>query len=288
MIERVTAILERLGVLRGPLDPLDLSLMARFAGNTTVIVFTGREAFHVVKLGSWRPLGEEFALLARVHAALPGYVAPPLALEEIEGMDVMVVQGIPHRPLVGMPQGGEAGKCALALAGFLAEAQAAFAETGRDVPAEVRAAAARVAPRLPAGALQAWLDAHAGSLQSLTASTQHGDLSLTNIGLASNGVVVFDWEDFGHVHVAGFDLATLLLSTHEFDVDALERALARPRSFAARLMRAAGPRLGLDGERLMALLPAYLASFIDLKTRQGYAPYVQELALGALRASLAR
>lgn len=288
MIERVTAVLERLGVLRGPLDPLGLSLMARFAGNTTVIVFTGREGFHVVKLGSWRPLDEEFALLARVHAALPGYVAPPLALERIEGMDVMVVQGIPHRPLVGMPQGREAAKCALALADFLADAQAAFAETARDLEPELRAAAARVAPRLPDGLLLAWFDAQAHRLRTLAACAQHGDLSLTNIGVAAQGVVVFDWEDFGHVHVAGFDLATLLLSTHEFDVAALGRALARPRSFAAQLMRAAGPRLDLDGPRLMALLPAYLASFIDLKTRQGYAPYVQELALQALRASLGR
>ena len=41
---------------------------------------------------------------------------------------------------------------------------------------------------------------------------QHGDFVLNNIGISSNGLVLFDWEDFGRILLPGIDIYSLLIS----------------------------------------------------------------------------
>jgi hypothetical protein len=286
MIELVVAALGELGLVPAGADPLRLPVLARFAGNTTVIVFLEGGRMAVAKLGTLRGLEGEHRTLQQVHAALPRYTPAPLGLSRPEGIDILVVSGIAHEPLIGEPQGRAGQELAQHLGAFLASAQAAFALPGFDALPAAHAAVRSISDRVPDWPLLEWLDRHASILHELGGSSQHGDLSTTNIGLTADGIVVFDWEDFGQVQLAGFDLATLLLSQHRFDVANLRQALDTPSTFAARLFDAAAPALNLNRQRFFGLLPGYLACFVDLKTRQGYGEYVQNLALYALRASL--
>ena len=61
-----------------------------------------------------------------------------------------------------------------------------------------------------------------GKLAALKPVPQHSDLSMNNIGLCKNGVIVFDWEDYGNVVLPGFDFLTLVLSGLKFSAEAVE------------------------------------------------------------------
>ncbi|MCF6216338.1 MAG: aminoglycoside phosphotransferase family protein [Emcibacter sp.] len=54
-------------------------------------------------------------------------------------------------------------------------------------------------------------------LRKLPAIPQHGDLAINNIGKTDNGLVIFDWEDYGYVTIPGFDLCVLLVSGCQFN-----------------------------------------------------------------------
>lgn len=54
------------------------------------------------------------------------------------------------------------------------------------------------------------------ALKTLVPLPQHGDLVLNNLGLRPDReLVVFDWEDYGAVHLPGLDLFTLEDSIHQ-------------------------------------------------------------------------
>jgi len=111
---------------------------------------------------------------------------------------------------------------------------------------------------------------------------QHGDLAVTNIAIAGDEVVFFDWEDFGLVDVLGFDLAVAVLSLNDFDAVRLRARLAAPTADAA-LIRRGCARLNLSTSLFLELLPVYLSLFAKVKRTWGYDPAVSARAVAALR-----
>ena len=112
-----------------------------------------------------------------------------------------------------------------------------------------------------------YLDAElAARVRDLPNLPQHGDFVVNNLGLGAAGLVVFDWEDFGHLNLPGLDLYTLLMSV----------GWRLPGSPTPALMRHLAPWLdsacavlGLDRVEFDALVPLYLLSFRYLKRKYG-------------------
>ena len=72
---------------------------------------------------------------------------------------------------------------------------------------------------------QAYWKYIASDVAALPRIHQHGDLTVNNIGIADGKLTVFDWEDFSLVDLPGFDLAVLLLSMNDFNMQRLSDRL---------------------------------------------------------------
>lgn len=117
-----------------------------------------------------------------------------------------------------------------------------------------------------------------GSLMNLALELpdmpQHGDFVLNNIARRkTDGVVIFDWEDFGASAMPGLDLFTLELSLADDPARLLEMRRA---DFAAlrRLKSQSCRALGLALADYHALTPIYALVFRYLK--RNYGPWVRE------------
>ena len=103
--------------------------------------------------------------------------------------------------------------------------------------------------------------------------SQHGDFVMRNLGIrrSTGGVVVFDWEDFGRVTLAGMDVATFLASSVHFDSKKILAILSRKdATVAGDLYVAAMKILGIDLALTKLLFPIYMVHFLDLKINLKY------------------
>ncbi len=110
-------------------------------------------------------------------------------------------------------------------------------------------------------------------LEARRAVPQHCDFTYVNLGTDDNGILrVFDWEDFGSIRYAGFDLATFVFS-HLLHGDALPSLISSPASFANRIRAEFGEealdRLGFTVEQFTEVFPGHLALFMGLKREFG-------------------
>jgi hypothetical protein len=95
---------------------------------------------------------------------------------------------------------------------------------------------------------------------ALTPRAQHGDLWLGNLGMTAGGLWVFDWEDYGRLHLPGLDLHTLLASAPAPRSPAQARVR---RAFHLDTLKA----MGLDAQAFERLRPLYRQAFQWLKLR---------------------
>ena len=105
---------------------------------------------------------------------------------------------------------------------------------------------------------------------------QHGDFSINNLGRYRGRLIVFDWEDYGAVDMAGFDICVLALSTIRMDPAHVAeiRAVARPKNKPWAIAKPACDAIGLAYVDFRRLLPLYLLLFRFLK--RNYATGVRE------------
>lgn len=192
-------------------------------------------------------------------------IAPPL--------EVLVSRAVEFRPINGRGIHGARDRRALT-----SELEALFRamRDGGAHPARLSDSHAWFAP------FRAYCDAHLRhldteiavstleqSLAQLPEVPQHGDLVLNNLGVRSaHRLVVFDWEDYGAVSLAGLDLFTLETSLG----NDLDRPSTRSGTSGVqevldtdRLCRA----LGLDRGLYERLKPAYALVFRYLKRNYG-------------------
>jgi hypothetical protein len=108
-------------------------------------------------------------------------------------------------------------------------------------------------------------------LASTRSYWQHGDLVVDNLVFRADGVVLFDWEDFRKVSLAGFDLTTLLVSVAGFDAECLQAirsgGRAGGRSRLACWLPDACRAVGLATDDFWELVPFHLCVFLALKDR---------------------
>ena len=110
-------------------------------------------------------------------------------------------------------------------------------------------------------------------MASKNAFPQHCDFTYVNLGTDADGTLrVFDWEDFGSIRYAGFDLATFVLS-HLFHGDLLHLMTTDPSVFTGKVRADVGDdvlaRLGFTAEQFTQVFPGHLALFMGIKTDFG-------------------
>ncbi len=102
---------------------------------------------------------------------------------------------------------------------------------------------------------------------------QHCDFTYVNLGIDDHDTLrVFDWEDFGAIRYAGFDLATFVFS-HLSHSDALHVMANDPSGFANKVRGDVGDdvlaSLGFTAKQFTQVFPGYLALFMGLKKQFG-------------------
>lgn len=98
---------------------------------------------------------------------------------------------------------------------------------------------------------------------------QHCDFTYVNLGVSRDRTLrVFDWEDFGAIRYAGFDLATFIFS-HWAHGGFLEILTGDPAGFASKVHADIGEgvlgRLGFTAAQFTQVFPGHLALFLGLK-----------------------
>ena len=102
---------------------------------------------------------------------------------------------------------------------------------------------------------------------------QHCDFTYVNLGADGDGTLrVFDWEDFGSIRYAGFDLATFVFS-HLLHGGSLHLMANDPAAFTNKVRAEVGDRalarLGFTAEQFTEVFPGHLALFMGLKKEFG-------------------
>jgi len=281
VIDVVTGVLRELGCIVAGADPhLHIGLTR---GDTLWLdVFDARGGFVHVKTSDAISLGEEARVYHAAFGTYRDFMPQPLGYVVRDGWEIFACEGVAHRPLLAHHVlHGRGGM----LAGYLAAARAARrpdAGVGHR-PLLARLEAAYAGSRFDA-ALAPWRTARGRSeLAAIGESPQHGDFVLNNLGLRRQGLVVFDWEDFGKITLPGLDLCTLLVSALGTDRPDAAEALAgcgAPGRRLAPAMRFACDALGLAVDQFQRLVPLHLLAFLQLK--EGYATAVHDRIAGLL------
>lgn len=283
MREAARLALCELGVLHGdePMPPFTL----RMSGNLTFLVYPAGGEFYLVKVGLQNDLRREFEGFSAGHAAFPHGVPRPLALSRHRSFPTLVTMGVPITPLGPLSMRAPERGLQRGLADFFAKASLAFRVDGPVIHSQhIRESF----QHLPAGLQGSWedyLDAIAADVDRLPGVRQHGDFSVSNLGMHEGVLVVVDWEDYGRECLPGYDLALLLLALNEFSA-ARVRANTRDGAVHGWILREGSAGAGIPRALFLRLLPAYLALIVRMKTEAVYGRGLRTRALNALRDAL--
>lgn len=246
----------------------------------------GALALHV-KFGPDVDLAEEADRFAAASAAFPGLAPRFVGYARVDGIDLIASAAIEHArlepdDLLGRIGKDESTRALLAYFAAMHAARTAPTRSSLDARQLVDALRAHFERDPLAPAALPWLDDEiAARLAAVPSLPQHGDFTLNNFGRRPGGLVVFDWEDYGCVRLAGLDLWALLLSMdHDRaqPVPVLLRTNRRLRALAAACCEA----MALALPDFEALIPLYVLTFIHLKRR--YGPFIRQRALDQLAA----
>jgi hypothetical protein len=265
VIDVVTEVLGELGLLpHGRIEGLQVGLTR---GDTLWLdAFVDGPTFVHVKLSDAVSLREEVRVYDAAFGTFGALMPRPFGRVVRGGWDIFVCAGVGHRPLLAhdvLAAGPDVmhdffvaarrgrRRSATANLALLARLEDAYRGTPFDA------------------ALAPWRSEEArAALAGLGEAPQHGDFALNNLGLGHDGLVVFDWEDFGKVALPGLDLCTLLVSALDLDApraaDALLGRCEDGRRFAPTLDRACHA-LELPVPTFRRAVPLYLLAFLQLK-----------------------
>jgi len=254
---------------------------ARLDGNLilAMLVYLKSGSFYVVKVAMQGKLDREYRGLTMAHAAMPRNVARPIGLTSHRSFPVLVSSGVHHKPLASFRRSMEMFENGIT--SFFATSARVFVTRLSTESIDLLDALEHTSMLTPWPDWQTYWNHIASAAAALPRIYQHGDLTVNNIGVAGGELIFFDWEDFAHVDLPGFDLAVLLMSLNDFNV---QRFIARIQhsSLERRLMQDSCAHLGLTTGLFLLLIPAYLSLFARMKGILGYSPEVAGRAITAL------
>jgi hypothetical protein len=283
MREAARRALCEVGVLKDhePFPPFTV----RMSGNLTFLVYPAGSAFYLVKVGLQNDLRREFDGFSAGHAAFPHGVPRPLALSRHRSFATLVTAGIPLTPLGPLSMRAPGRGLRQSLAVFFATANRVFRIDDKVAHSQrIREAFEELTVALRTS-WEHYFDAISGDVDRLPAVRQHGDFSVSNLGMNGEDLVVIDWEDYGRECLPGYDLALLLLALNEFSA-ARVRENTLDGAVHAWILHAGSEGTGIPPALFIRLLPAYLALTLRMKTEKAYGHALRSRVIDALAESL--
>lgn len=266
MIRTVLDLLATHGYIEAGETP-QLNVLVSSGTSVTFEVFARRSRFLHVKTSELLPLRGEYESLVRARADYGRHVPQPLLHRALDGLDVMVTEGVRYAPLHARDV--ELGKHTVVsrLATFF-ETQTRLCRPSQTATHVARLQNVLTTPvaRELADAFLPWLAGDpAALLTQLPHVPQHCDFTANNLGFAGGELVVFDWEDAGVSSLHGLDICTLLMSVAEFDRERFSRLLAAGPAEGRSVVRRLTAAAGIPYELFLELVPAYLLEWLALK-----------------------
>lgn len=247
------------------------------------------ERFHL-RVAETYSLDEEFETVRYASAALGRSVPEPLGMIKVGAVDAIVFESVQGR-FIPAAQLLRAGRSSSEVSSLLSLFESMARKFATDVAPEepdrwVTAIESRFDGTDEAELVRAVLRRLGRDGRSSRPTYwQHGDLVVDNLVFRMDGAVLFDWEDFRKVSLAGFDLTTLLASVAGFDATCLQAIRSangssrsgNPASWLPDACRV----VGLEPEEFWALAPFHLLVFLALKDR--YSPSIRRRVLAAVQ-----
>lgn len=271
MLKAIEAVLDELG-LREQLEPVRYCISISNGNTISVSAHVSHKSFFQIKLAESPSFEREY--LAQLHAwqRYGAMVPKPLGRKMLNGWDVFVAQGVPHKPIIFDAQGKGrkfdemlydldqffrlsvnttiAPESSPSLDLFLGRLEDYFNTSSISTLASKRIAESR----------------HLGVCNMATIP-QHGDFVLNNLAHCGNQPIVFDWEDYEKYFLPGFDLCTFCFSAAS-DVAELQSLMQSPRvpdTALGTVVRHACVALNIDPDLFRRLIPVYLLGFLHAK-----------------------
>ena len=238
----------------------------------------------VTKVLSEPTRGErEFANLRQAYAAAPEWVPRPLHFGAWGKFWTLWMEGVPGVPFQGSLIPAVLESMTGAVSGmhqaFGKIADAAGEDRWQQTVSEPLKCLASFGPAkaVQEGARGLLTKASADWLQRIPRIPQHGDLYAGNLMVDGARWHAVDWEVFGLIDFAGYDMFTLLLSLlRSGGDDPAQWDPALVRQLPALVRQYAGS-VGLSSEDMPMLLPLTLANWFHLQWRDGRVPFCDRL-----------
>ncbi|MBS0444994.1 MAG: hypothetical protein JSR59_03490 [Proteobacteria bacterium] len=229
-----------------------------------------------VKFTDRMSLRAEAARYAAASRSYPSLVPPFIGYATDGPLEVLVCRAIDYRAVERsfLLEAGADHRAIGDLVSYFAAMPSAAAGREIETPRTAQlfdAIAAYQAARAvqPAGRPPRIAGDAAARIAALPTMPQHGDFVLNNLGrLSGDHLVLFDWEDFGAVALAGLDLFTLELSLAGDAAQLLANRAHRPAGLQ-RVVDEACVAMRLKRTDYEALTPAYALVFRYLKRNYG-------------------
>lgn len=279
VIHAVTEALRRMSLLAVH-EPVRYQIGLTKGDTVWLDVFRRDGSYLHVKAAEFIPLADEARVYADAFSRHGEYMPEPLGFTTCEGWELLISEGVEHRPLHPNPLVHAPGASRVTREIWRYFAAASRAPRDDDPHHAHESLLARLRQTFRdsqfAPLVAQWSSAVAlRELAALGAVAQHGDFVANNLGMTRRGLRVFDWEDFGKVSLPGFDVCTLAVSlVNEIAPDAVMR---RDGPLASRVEAFVAPAckpIGIDLDLFWRLVPLYLLAFLHLK--QGYATGVRD------------
>jgi hypothetical protein len=243
-----------------------------------------------VKVSSERPLRDEYVALRIAHEAFPDNVPQPVGFYQKSGLEILICRGIRHKKVRSLQDYRHI--IHKEIKAILKGSKIFFREEKPSSPhmQQLMTACDYFKNRPFSNAMRDWLgNLNSTLVNSLPHIKQHGDLTLYNMGVAGDKLIIFDWEDFGKISIPGFDLCCLAVnSVTQFSPMGIERILERsayPKEVMD-IITCYCKELPLDQETFFHLYPIYLFYFLYLKDRYGYSSEIIKIGEKLLAAVL--
>ena len=248
-------------------------LLTRGSGVSMLLTRGGKLDTHV-KFSESTNLREEAERCAAAGLAYPSAAARFVGHAHLDGLDILASQAVDHVALspLDLARTDLCDPIRRGLLTYFASMGAAQAPllpsvvANRDLVPSLRQffAGLPIAPL----ALRYLDDRLHAQVRDLPDLPQHGDFVINNLGLGADGLVIFDWEDFGRLNLPGLDLYTLRMSAGWGLPAALAAAAPSQRHLPPLVQRLCAV-LGLTLVDFEALIPLYLLAFRFLKRAYG-------------------
>jgi hypothetical protein len=229
-------------------------------------------AYYHVRASDTYDYAREFASNLDAATRFPHFAPFPLSTGSINGISWIAYDGLRLQPVTARQLMRARPRTALH-DGLLAFARETRKQT--DISLAVAQDVAEVSDTflghtsIPMATIERLEEVRSDPLiMSLPQCMQHGDLAINNIAMADGKLTIIDWEDFGKVTVAGFDLAVLAASAMEFDPVRLSHAASAMQASRARnlaWLANAYQACGLSPTVFSRALPLYLWMFLRLR-----------------------